>query len=97
MSDSKQFTYYPVVEGTRHSGWCSFSDGSALQGLSLIALLYSWLQIRKKWKESVRRHCLSSLSTLGEVHPWEVQVVELVDLALVEVNIHIPDGDFSII
>lgn len=72
-----------------------FCCSTAWQGAFLMALLYSWLQIRKKWKENVRRPCPSSLSTLGVVHPWGVLVVELVDLALAEVSICFTEEGFS--
>lgn len=89
VSDSKQFTYYPVVEGTKHSGGCApsvvFRVGHDLS-LTTTALCFC-LQTRKRWKGSGRRPCPSSLSTLAGEPPWEALVGELVvDLVPAEVR-----------
>lgn len=67
VSDSKQFTYYPVVEGEHHPGRLACS---LLLGLPLTLLPLSSPQIRKKWSGSARKSCLSFLSTLAVARTW---------------------------
>lgn len=82
MSDSKQFTYYPVVEGERPPGRPACPP---LLGLPLTLLPLS-SQIRKKWRGSARKSYLSFPSTLVGAHTWGVLAVGPGALALEEVS-----------
>lgn len=73
VSDSKQFTYYPVVEGEccgtgLPALWLGCSPAPhPPPGLSL--------QIKRRWSGSARRCCLSFLSTSAGAHTWGVPAV----------------------
>lgn len=68
VSDSKQFTYYPVVEGERRGrGALSTGPGVLPPALNLAALS---LQIRRRWRGSARKSCPSFHSTLVGARTW---------------------------
>lgn len=73
VSDSKQFTYYPVVEGE----CCRMGLPALRLGCSPAPhpLPRPSLQIRRRWSGSARRCCLSFPSTSAGAHTWGVPVV----------------------
>lgn len=83
VSDSKQFTYYPVVEGEHHPGRLAMSLAAGAASHPAVPLSP---QIRKKWRGSAKKSCLSFLSTLAVARTWGGPAGGLGALALEEVS-----------